>query len=522
MWVKSLELQDVRSFKGNQHLAFSKGINIIVGRNNSGKSTIVEALHGLQINYHPLKRVGAADAFVAMDLQDVDSTIGYFVHLRGMTEATVTLSASKQPLVRYNTTNSGFSYYEPSISNHFIYPFLSKRKPEKYIYEINSANAQKIEKDLSLLYPQVDSILSDPEDEANPAFVASCERILGFRLSPLLVGGGKSIGLKTTSKEEIHLANMGEGVPQIIGLISQLVRASGKLFLIEEIENDLHPEALKELLSIVVEKSKTNQFIISTHSHVVLKYLGAEPDSRVFHLTLSYEEKIPTTSVRTIEAGDVQGRRDILQDLGYELFDFDLAGGWLFLEESSAERIIKDYLIPQYVPSLSSLLRTVSTGGVGNVPRFVADFSRLFLFVHREEVYRNRAWVLVDGDEAGKAVVEKLKTFNGWNHVQFQMFTQSNFEQYYPVRFSAAAQIALAEADEKLRADKKRDLLYEVLEWIKSNPDDAKTEFATSAVEVIEHLRSIEAVLIPRKHTSLSDAVTAEANSAPAVASAEV
>ena len=43
MWVRELHLTNVRSHEA-AHLGFSQGINVIVGGNNSGKSTILRLI----------------------------------------------------------------------------------------------------------------------------------------------------------------------------------------------------------------------------------------------------------------------------------------------------------------------------------------------------------------------------------------------------------------------------------------------------------------------------------------------
>ena len=43
MWVKSIYLKEIQSY-AYAYVEFSKGINVIVGENNSGKSTIIKAL----------------------------------------------------------------------------------------------------------------------------------------------------------------------------------------------------------------------------------------------------------------------------------------------------------------------------------------------------------------------------------------------------------------------------------------------------------------------------------------------
>lgn len=47
MYFKSLTITNFKSFEGEQQITFSKGINYIVGDNNCGKSTIIDALRYL-------------------------------------------------------------------------------------------------------------------------------------------------------------------------------------------------------------------------------------------------------------------------------------------------------------------------------------------------------------------------------------------------------------------------------------------------------------------------------------------
>src|SRR5436190_24170739 len=82
---------------------------------------------------------------------------------------------------------------------------------------------------------------------------------------------------------------------------------------------------------------------------------------------------------------------------------------WLFFEESSAERIVRDFLIPWFTPKLRGRIKTVAAQGTSDVePRF-KDFNRLFVFLHLEEVYKNCAWVIVDGESSGQNVIRELK-----------------------------------------------------------------------------------------------------------------
>jgi hypothetical protein len=68
---------------------------------------------------------------------------------------------------------------------------------------------------------------------------------------------------------------------------------------------------------------------------------------------------IPTSTVREVPATR-EARIGVLRRLGYELSDFDLWDGWLILEESSAEVIIR-YLIPPVATNLAT--RFCNPGG---------------------------------------------------------------------------------------------------------------------------------------------------------------
>jgi AAA domain, putative AbiEii toxin, Type IV TA system len=288
-----------------------------------------------------------------------------------------------------------------------------------------------------------------------------------------------------------------EGVPNMLGLIVDLCMAGGNLFLIEELENDIHPEGLKALLEVIIAKSSHSQFIVSTHSNVVTKYLGAAPDSRIFAVesTLS-DEGVPTSTIRAVEPTP-QARITVLRQLGYELYDFDLWDGWLILEESSAERIIRDFLIPTFVPYLTRV-RTVAAGGTGNVAPTFEDFRRLFLFAHLEEAYHERAWVAVDGDESGTTIVRQLQEkYPTWSADHFRVWNQPDFERYYPDRFEAKVGEALSKHGRQKREAKKA-LLDEVIQWCDKEPDAAKAAFANSAAEVISFLQGVEANLSAR------------------------
>lgn len=397
-------------------------------------------------------------------------------------------------MVGESGTNYGVNRFPSAEPQNLIYPYLSGRKTAAYAEAVNLAAVTTVGADLRHI-PAKLARLANPDFPAHEAYRAACQRILGFVVTAIPSPNGQKAGIYVDATRTIPLEAMGEGVGNVVGLLVDLAVADGKLFLLEEPENDIHPSALKALLDLVVERSERNQFMVSTHSNIALRHLGGTAESTI-HYVESETSRPPTASCHRV-APDPQARLAALADLGYELFDFDLWDGWLILEESSAERIIRDYLIPWFAPRLGRV-RTVAAGGSSKTGPTFDDFNRLFRFTHLEAAYRGRAWVIVDGDAAGQAVVADLRQryADSWPPESFDTWDQNNFEAYYPPRFQAAAASAL-DLPRAEKREAKRQLLEQVRIWADGAPQDARVEFEESAASVIGRLRSIESALFP-------------------------
>jgi hypothetical protein len=182
----------------------------------------------------------------------------------------------------------------------------------------------------------------------------------------------------------------------------------------------------------------------------------------------------------------------ILKELGYAPSDFELWEGWLIFEESSAERIIREFLIPMFAPKLSKY-RTLAANGIDEVEPTFNDFFRLVRFNHLEEIYRQSTWVRVDGDEIGTTTVERLQSsYSGWDKERFGCFSLPQFEHYYPYHFKNEVIQALGISNKAERRAAKRNLLLNVLQWLNEDDSRARQALEESASEVIAFLRLVE------------------------------
>lgn len=526
MWVKSLKLENLRCFE-KAELAFSKRINLIVGPNNAGKSTLLRPLLHLQEKLPQLTvqdiRYGADVCIAYVELAEHEGFradgrgVPPYLRVEMQRRGNVALTGRSDPEDDGGTTQQ-FPAREP---NNFIYPLLSRRKPTSFRANVDADTVAAVPATLENLTAQVDRLVSNPRNPALPRYLEVCEEILGMTIHTTGAragGGGKELGYalkdEASSDDYVFLDAMGDGVPNILGLLTYLLRVKDRLFIIEEPENDIHPRALKRLLDCLASSSENNQFIITTHSNIVLKHLGALPDTKVFRVDQQLDDGVPTSTVCEVDSWE--DRRAVLEDLGYELHDFDMWDAWLILEESSAEKIIKKYLIPWFVPSLQGRLGIVEAKGVHRIKPTFEDFRRLFTFLHRQPAYKDRAWVVVDGDEKGRAVIEKLRgTYSSWDPQHFRCLTQDNFESYYPACFARKINTALGMLREEGKQEEKSKLRAAVEEWLDSNGSEAREALGKSARDVIDILKEIEAALrrpVDQNAASVSETEQPEAS----------
>jgi AAA15 family ATPase/GTPase len=497
MKITAIQLQNVRGFQNVPKTNLSERINIFIGANNAGKSTLLNSIFLLQrhtLHKHDItigQNTGRVELFFTGNHSSVAS----------ITQHNRVIFKLESNQMNFGLTqgaeHSSYSRIPEIEPFNLIYPYLSKRKSVDYTDNINETNANSVSGNFTNLYSKIDRLVTPQFQPGNSQYVEACKQILGFEISTLALGGGKKAVYFVHNIEHIPLTAMGDGVANILGLITDLCVAEDNIFLIEEPENDIHPKALKALLRLIIEKSETNQFFVSTHSNIVMKYLGSSPKSKIFNVTNlvrdSQRQNLFVSEIKEI-SDNPEERRQILEDLGYDFFDFDLWRGWLFLEESSAEVIIKDYLIDWFVKPLKNKVRTFSAGGTSAIiPKF-EDFDKLFIFLHLEPTYKNKVWVLIDGGNEELEIISKMRdkyVKAGWNSANFGQFNEHDFEKYYPSEFQSEVGEILKINDKQKRRKAKKELLDKVKKWISANESIAKEKFKESATEVIDRLKQI-------------------------------
>jgi predicted ATPase len=484
-------INNLKSIK-NSTLNFSNGINIFIGPNNSGKSTILLPILSLQEGLPDVSsqdlRLGENNGSVNLDL--IDKT-GRKLRLR----INITGKATGLSQIQQDNRSARFDKFKNNLDKCNIFPLLSNRKTKDLLEQINITNSKTVFPNLKNLYNKIDG-LSDYNEPLSKKFAEICNNILDFKITSEVSLDGKKSFFRYAN-HRISIIDMGDGIISILGFISYLLIAENKIFIIEEIENDIHPQALKSLIDLIIEKSNNNQFIITTHSNIVLTQLGKVANSKIFEVDINFNE-LPLTNIKKIENVPEEKIR-ILETLGYSFLDYNLYAGWLILEESSAEKIIREYLIKWFFPNLSTKLRTFSSRSKDNIKNRFDNLNVLIVFIHLTEAYKNKIWVMIDNGKEELKILDEIKQKyikNGWNEENFIQLKYHDFELYYPERFQDDVKDILAITDRKKKYYKKIELLKSVENWIASvKENQAKNEFQKSANEIIQYLKLIDSKL---------------------------
>ena len=490
MKITKLEISNIRCFI-DVNIELSPGINVIVGPNNNGKTTLLNCISVIQqprLISPQYSRLNADYGVIKVSFDNVihsyfNPTINKFVTKTNLGDIQGHFNE------QYHSLSNGIPNTEPL---NYIIPYQSRRKVGQYSEGITKDDVSQVTGTLSNLYAKIDRISNPEYQPAYSEYIKACDEIIGFRVSTFNSNNGKKAGYIIRNEDNIPIDMMGEGIASLLGLIVDLCRVENKLFIIEEPENDIHPKALKKLLDLIAIKSTTNQFVITTHSNIVLRNLGAVDNSKIFKVEMSMVDKIPTSKVELVETSE--DRRFALEDLGYELFDYNLWSYWIFFEESSAERIIRDFLIPWFFPHFKNKVRTFSARTSNEIKMKFDDFNRIFVFLHLQEIYKNRVWIVIDSGHQEKKILDEIYSRyknHGWEQENFIQLGNHDFEQYYPKRFSVCVDEIIKETDGAKKRYLKHVLLDKVIKFSQEDARNARSEFKESASEVLMVLNNM-------------------------------
>jgi AAA15 family ATPase/GTPase len=147
--------------------------------------------------------------------------------------------------------------------------------------------------------------------------------------------------LSESDKGRIALSSSGSGLKTVILVLLNLlvihelekksIGIENYFFLFEELENNLHPALLRRLFKYIENFAVKNKchFFITTHSNVVIDQFSKSPNAQIIHVR--HDGKLATSA--TINT--FNGHCAVLDDLGAKASDLLQANGIVWLEGPS-------------------------------------------------------------------------------------------------------------------------------------------------------------------------------------------
>lgn len=377
MWLKSITISNYKSFREPTKLEFQKGMNIILGRNNSGKTAILEAINDPLLSNFRHVFPNASGVFTGSE-QAVEMEIVISGH--------ELLSAMRVPNGNYLLPSlstgdlhddlrvlfyvseivvpvifrSGRGAFQPGravecdgyicertmqvqvdTNNRFVGHTIVQSLPHsildiavdyfkrgRYVFKAERLNISHcpvitqgpLRPDGSNLPTEIFDLSANPR--MRDRYVELVREVIPdiFEVGAIRVDGSTAeirIWPDDPTDRPDHyslpLNSCGTGISQVLAILLIAIKQKGGVVAIDEPNSFLHPDAVRVLLNIL-ETRTDNQYIIATHT--------TEFASLLNKVTVHVVRKDGLTSVvSTLDVNRVNDAREIMEDLGTRISD---------------------------------------------------------------------------------------------------------------------------------------------------------------------------------------------------------
>lgn len=162
------------------------------------------------------------------------------------------------------------------------------------------------------------------------------------------VNNNWEIFFENSESNRIALSKMGSGIKTVLLVLLNLIvrpvienkNRNSYVFGFEELENNLHPSLQRRLYNYIKEYSEKYQayFFLTTHSNVVIDSFGIYKNSQIIHVVNDGLKSISTTLL------SYTNTKDILSDLGLKASDILQSNGVIWVEGPSDRNYINKWL----------------------------------------------------------------------------------------------------------------------------------------------------------------------------------
>lgn len=218
------------------------------------------------------------------------------------------------------------------------------------------------------------------------------------------------IFFEDSENNRIALSKMGSGVKTVLLVLLNLIvrpifeskNRDSYIFAFEELENNLHPSLQRRLYNYIKEYSEktSTYFFLTTHSNVVIDTFGTYKNSQIIHITHDGKKATSSTLLSYLDT------KTILNDLGLKASDILQSNGVIWVEGPSDRNYLNKW-ISLLAPDLKEGLHysIMFYGG-----RLLSNLSFDFEWFNKDVIplirINRNAYVIIDRD--GKTITTKI------------------------------------------------------------------------------------------------------------------
>ena len=415
-------------------------INIIVGKNNSGKSTLLELVEHLITEKSDIfsneknkikSEIKLSQHFSSKDMDEIVGQISNSRFREVLNKVKLVRTISHQ-------TNDlellGFNHQVSQNARNLVKNTAATAEwllAEKVLRKISAERDIVIEKEnIIRLEPNgsgattvVQVIRNDVRYETrlvNKILLKELNEILNPEVVftdihvQINQKGFWEIYFEDANNGFIALSKMGSGVKTILLVLLNLLiipevesnEKSKYVFAFEELENNLHPALLRRLFSYIIDYAKEHNahFFITTHSNVVIDMFGDDERAQIIHVVNDGSSSTCTTVNSHLHG------KNILRDLDVRASDLLQSNGIIWVEGPS-DRVYINKWLSLVAPELKEGLHysILFYGG-----RLLANLSFDYEWLAEELIpllkINHNAFVVIDRDgESDEVALNKTK-----------------------------------------------------------------------------------------------------------------
>lgn len=403
MKLFSLRVKNYKSISDTGRLTLNNVINIFAGKNNVGKTAVIEALYNC-INADYVDYINGKHTWLELEIEvepkdmsflnkrmkseqslgnnikmmrisylyNADDNVSSITEVWGKKETEYeriylnnsTLSSSEPIKVRYQYSNlngngvnfggrpKGIDNFFSLINSKIVFISGNRNVPDKQLASLNIKLATQGTNLNGILYT-----LRNNEDHIFEEIKTAFKKIFNDVSSistPIDEENNTTISLQFEgSKEFIPLYKCGSGFTHVLLLLVVLYTQEESVILFDEPHVFLHPSAEKAIYDLINE-TNYHQYLLTTHSPILINYPF---EKKIFHVKKEDGKS---------DYFELEILKELIQEIGVSNSDFALSDKVLFVEGETEEAILPMILEHFGMKQIGYNYRILKMGGTGS------------------------------------------------------------------------------------------------------------------------------------------------------------